>query len=454
MNNTKYWNRYWQSAYMCFDETLFTLEDNRSIALKAKFILENSLSGVFIDYTYSVHDSCYPPINKYFYINFNKKHNSQTTVEEKPEHSASTIILMACILMVLILLLLYTSRMNRKQDINVNILISLTSMIESEENYETELEFESTEKKHLIPKDRLKFMEVIATGCFSVVHRAEYIERHNERRREVAVKCGNNEMQNKILLEELTIILALRSHINIAKIFGADYSETNVLLVFEYYPNGNLLHFLRTHTFFDAVLQTTNNEDSNNTSTCESMLSFADLTSFSRQLCEGMHYISQNKIVHRDLAARNVLLDENLIVKICDFGLSKQVDCNGRYVEKTNVILPIKWMAIEAIEDGIFSEKSDVWSFGVVLWEIFTLGNEPYNDSVVFTKLLTALKNECKLEKPVYCTDNMYSIMLKSWNIQAHSRPTFGSLRDDLLEETNTTKHYTNTMGLKRVNVV
>ncbi|RWS24725.1 hypothetical protein B4U80_09914 [Leptotrombidium deliense] len=355
--------------------------------------------GVYIDYSYSDEygvqmDACYPPINKYFYTNFNPKleiANSTNYDSNSNKKSDKTIMLVTSSViftMLLLLLFILMFKSKRKKDIHADIIITLNSMIASELSNELELETESFETKRLLPKDRLIFKDIIATGCFSVVHRAEYIERQSERRIDVAVKCASNAIQNKILQEELSIILKLGSHVNIISLIGADNSETtNILLVLN----------------------------------------------------------TAKMIVHRDLAARNVLLDEYLVIKICDFGLSKQVDLTGRYVEKSDRILPIKWMAIEAIEHGIFSEKSDVWSLGIVLWEIFTFGKEPYNDSAVFTKLLTALKNGCRLEKPVYCTDNIYAIMKQTWNGNAKNRPTFCSLKDAFLVEMSATKHYTKT---------
>ncbi|XP_046394494.1 vascular endothelial growth factor receptor 1-like [Ischnura elegans] len=153
-----------------------------------------------------------------------------------------------------------------------------------------------------------------------------------------------------------------------------------------------------------------------------------DLFCWAYQIAMGMEYLSSLKIVHADLAARNVLLADDNIVKICDFGLARNLYKNMDYKKQGQDPLPVKWMAIESIEDRIFSTKSDVWSFGVVLWELFTLGKTPYPGFEVNETFLKKLIQGYRLEKPQYSTHDMYRVMLGCWKEKPFNRPNFTDL--------------------------
>lgn len=162
-----------------------------------------------------------------------------------------------------------------------------------------------------------------------------------------------------------------------------------------------------------------------------------DLLSWAFQVARGMDYLSQRKVLHGDLAARNILLAENNVVKICDFGLAKTMYKDDNYKKKGDGPLPIKWMAIESIRDRIFSTQSDIWSFGIVLWEFFTLAETPY-PGMEAEKQYQKLIEGYRMEQPEYATADVYYIMMQCWKAKPTLRPSFTELVEsigDLLEE-------------------
>ncbi|XP_014203976.1 vascular endothelial growth factor receptor 1 [Copidosoma floridanum] len=156
-----------------------------------------------------------------------------------------------------------------------------------------------------------------------------------------------------------------------------------------------------------------------------------NLISWSFQVARGMEYLSSRKILHGDLAARNILLAKNDIVKICDFGLAKSIYKDGNYLKQSDAPLPVKWLAIESFRDGIFSTRSDVWSFGVVMWEFFTLAETPYPGMNVENQL-QKLIDGYRLKQPRYATNDVYNIMRSCWEAKPHGRllPTFTELTE------------------------
>ncbi|XP_033216141.1 vascular endothelial growth factor receptor 1 isoform X3 [Belonocnema kinseyi] len=162
-----------------------------------------------------------------------------------------------------------------------------------------------------------------------------------------------------------------------------------------------------------------------------------DLISWAFQVARGMEYLSKRKVLHGDLAARNILLAENNVVKICDFGLAKTMYKDSNYKKQGDALLPIKWMAIESIRDRVFSTQSDVWSFGIVLWEFFTLAQTPYHGIDAETQYHRLIEGY-RMELPEYATQDIYDIMLKCWKAKPTLRPSFSYLVEsigELLEE-------------------
>ncbi|KAH1027653.1 vascular endothelial growth factor receptor 1-like isoform X2 [Dendroctonus ponderosae] len=173
-------------------------------------------------------------------------------------------------------------------------------------------------------------------------------------------------------------------------------------------------------------------------------ISTRDLLTWAFQVARGMEYLASRKVLHGDLAARNILLADNNVVKICDFGLAKTMYNDNNYKKKDNNPIPVKWMAIESLRDRIFSTQSDVWSFGIVLWEFFSLARTPYPGMEADERLYHKLVEGFRMEAPVFASQEIYNIMLNCWNTKPLARPSFTKLTDligNYLED-SVRKHY------------
>lgn len=131
-------------------------------------------------------------------------------------------------------------------------------------------------------------------------------------------------------------------------------------------------------------------------------LTTSTLVCWAYQISRGMEYLASRRVVHGDLAARNILLTDNNIVKICDFGLAKNIYNNPEYKKSIKIPVPVKWMAIECVVDGIYSTQSDVWSYGVVLWELFSLSRTPYPEFANFDQIRNKLQSGYRMPCPPY----------------------------------------------------
>ncbi|KAB7494224.1 Vascular endothelial growth factor receptor 1 [Armadillidium nasatum] len=167
-----------------------------------------------------------------------------------------------------------------------------------------------------------------------------------------------------------------------------------------------------------------------------------DLVCWAWQIANGMEYLTRRKVLHGDLAARNLLLADNNVVKISDFGLSRDMYKTDVYMKKGDEIMPIKWMAPEAIQQKVFSIQSDVWAYGITLWEMFTLGNTPYPGIPLNQEFTIALENGMRMEKPKYCNEEI--LLQNCWRLNPVERPSFSRIADllsDMLSP-DKTKNY------------
>ncbi|XP_065650910.1 fibroblast growth factor receptor 2-like [Hydra vulgaris] len=265
---------------------------------------------------------------------------------------------------------------------------------------------------------------------------------------DVAVKVlkdGANQSELYDFIEEINLMKETGYHKNIVSMIGFSSIKNSLCLIVEYMENGDLLQFLRNNrskmskkdgepSSFIYTLEFQNDlEVKEKTKNEIQLMEFDFLTSndllrFAWQVASGMEYLSCLKLIHRDLAARNVLVGADKILKISDFGLTRKVN-NYAYVGSKTRRLPIKWMSIEAIFDYTFTSCSDVWSYGIVLFEIVTLGGTPY-PTIPNSELLTLLKSGYRMNRPENCSEQMYDVMLHCWNQDPSQRPTFTELRE------------------------
>ncbi|KAJ7320222.1 hypothetical protein JRQ81_019733 [Phrynocephalus forsythii] len=280
----------------------------------------------------------------------------------------------------------------------------------------------------------------------------------------VAVKMlkeGATASEYKALMTELKILTHIGHHLNVVNLLGACTKSGGPLMVIvEYCKYGNLSSYLKSkRDFFPTIKEASVQEElmteeekdaqpiNSGKKRLESVpsqesfnsddfykwpLTMEDLISYSFQVARGMEFLSSQKCIHRDLAARNVLLSENNVVKICDFGLARDIYKNPDYVRKGEVRLPLKWMAPESIFDKIYSTKSDVWSYGVLLWEIFSLGASPYPGVQIDEDFFNKLKGSMRMKAPDFATPEIYQIMRDCWQGDPNERPMFSWLVERL----------------------
>ncbi|XP_076327113.1 proto-oncogene tyrosine-protein kinase receptor Ret-like isoform X2 [Tachypleus tridentatus] len=302
------------------------------------------------------------------------------------------------------------------------------------------------------PRDKLILEEKLGEGEFGKVVRAKaWGVNGHKGYTTVAVKMskGNgSSSEQQDLYSEFNMLKEV-SHPNVIKLLGACTEKDGPFyIIVEYAELGSLRSFLRKSRslgfeFGDSSTVQVENPmyfpDSGDL--CrgnDTRLTKRDLISFAWQITKGMAYLSDMKLIHRDLATRNILLAAGNVIKISDFGLSRDVYEGDSYLKKTKGRVPVKWVAIESLEDHVYTSKSDVWSFGVVLWEIVTLGASPY-PGVEVERLYNLLKSGYRMEKPKSCSDRLYDIMKMCWRENPYDRPSFKDLVrkfDIMLQET------------------
>ncbi|GBN07673.1 BDNF/NT-3 growth factors receptor [Araneus ventricosus] len=283
-------------------------------------------------------------------------------------------------------------------------------------NYSKDSNKESIIEIHHIAREKISFVQTLGEGAFGRVFlgTVDYLT-PDEPTTLVAVKTlKNNEVEDiKIEFEREAELLANLQHTNIIKFFGVSTDGEALMMIFEYMEHGDLNNFLR-----DRAPQ-------NDNSAIEvhkyPELTIPDLIHIACQIAAGMEYLASQHFVHRDLATRNCLVGDQLVVKIGDFGMSRDVYSTDYYRVGRHNMLPIRWMPPESILYRKFTTESDIWSFGVVMWEIFTFGKQPWYE-LSNHEVIQHVTTQKVLPRPHKCPEDIYLLMLACWKTRPQER--------------------------------
>ncbi|XP_015784668.1 tyrosine-protein kinase transmembrane receptor Ror isoform X2 [Tetranychus urticae] len=292
----------------------------------------------------------------------------------------------------------------------------------------------SVEMNSLLPKKQshateyplscLKFIEVLGEGAFGKVYRGELIMSLNDTV-PIAIKTLKEDanMKTRQDFQREADLMADLIHPNIVCLLGVCFKEEPMCMMFEFMSEGDLHEYLITHSPGSEMV--------NKDGTRPRVLDINDFLHISTQIGAGMEYLGSHHYVHRDLAARNCLVSDHLTVKISDFGLSRDIYASDYYRVHSKSLLPVRWMPPESILYGKFTTESDVWSFGVLLWEIFSYGLQPYY-GYTNQQVIDMIRGRHLLPCPSECPPNIYSLMNQCWTENPAQRPSFSQLHQRL----------------------
>ncbi|XP_051900912.1 tyrosine-protein kinase Mer-like [Pristis pectinata] len=280
-------------------------------------------------------------------------------------------------------------------------------------------------EKVMVDHRSLALAQLLGAGEFGSVYQGTLIQT-NGLNLNVAVKTMKqglySEKELELFLREAELMQAF-DHPNVLKLIGVSIkhcSEEQVpipMVILPFMPHGDLRSYLHNARHTRNTVH----------------LPVQILLKFMVDIASGMEYLSNQGFLHRDLAARNCMLCDSMQVCVADFGLSKNIYTSNYYRQTAVSKMPVKWMAIESMAEMIFSTKSDVWAFGVTMWEIVTLGKTPY-PGIQNHEIYDFLHAGHRLKQPSDCLDTLYHLMFSCWFLKPEQRPTFGELKLQLQE--------------------
>ncbi|KAJ8026006.1 Proto-oncogene tyrosine-protein kinase receptor Ret [Holothuria leucospilota] len=292
------------------------------------------------------------------------------------------------------------------------------------ERSEIETDVDPLLKNKEVSHDKVILREMLGGGEFGVVYKGVVhgINRNNE---EVIcavklAKVGVLHEAKEDLLSEIKLLADLGDHRNILSLLACCSREEPYYLITEFMKYGDLLTFLRKCRKMNSV-----DKDPSY------YINEAKQVFIAFEIANGMAYIEEKRFCHGDLAARNILVGDNLKIKISDFGLADDIYTRGYKRCEVGQKIPIKWCSLETILKGICTSQGDVWSFAVLLYEVFTLGGTPY-PGIPARYLVSQLRRGYRMEQTENCPDDIYELMLSCWKEDPNDRPTFHAIREQL----------------------
>lgn len=283
-----------------------------------------------------------------------------------------------------------------------------------------------------VDRDDVIINQELGKGSFGMVYKGVYKDpKKGGVVTHCAVKTVNEQAGLKQRIEFLREASAMKdcNTTHVIKLIGVVSQSQPVLVLMELMENGDLKEYLRKHRPDDQ-----NNQDGH-----LQVPTLAKVLEMAADIADGMAYLGNKKIIHRDLAARNCMLSADVVVKVGDFGMARDVYETEYYRKEGKGFLPVRWMAPESIRDGKFNSQSDVWSFGVVLWEMATLAEVPYQ-GLANDQVMSYVKEGKKMQRPENCPDILYDLMCECWEDYPNNRPTFLDICKRMLP--NASEHF------------
>ncbi|NXD97426.1 INSR protein, partial [Chaetorhynchus papuensis] len=282
-----------------------------------------------------------------------------------------------------------------------------------------------------VPRDKITLLRELGQGSFGMVYEGiakDIVKGEPETR--VAVKTVNESasLRERIeFLNEASVMKGFSCH-HVVRLLGVVSKGQPTLVVMELMAHGDLKSYLRS----------LRPEAENNPGRPPPML--REMIQMAAEIADGMAYLNAKKFVHRDLAARNCMVAEDFTVKIGDFGMTRDIYETDYYRKGGKGLLPVRWMAPESLKDGVFTTYSDVWSFGVVLWEISSLAEQPYQ-GLSNEQVLKFVMDGGYLDQPDNCPERLHSLMQMCWQYNPKMRPTFIEIIEMLKEDLHPSFH-------------